>query len=1113
MTPEHFQRLEVLFHEAIELDPILQQGWIDAHCEDAELRDALASLIAHHNQEAIIDTPVELTAATVPNPVGFVLDRKYRIERELGHGGMGNVFLATHLGTERPVALKIIRPEFSANPEYLSRFKREAIAAGKLRHPNIVNVTDFGIAPFGNRSAAYLVMEYLTGESLADRLAAATKLSLAETLDILEQTCAAVGAAHETGIIHRDLKPENIWLQPDGRGGALAKVLDFGLAKLTDGVESPALPLLPRSASENETLPVNQPTTLQPSEHSTLQAPTFYERDTRPASDYPKASFESTLAGAVMGTPLYMSPEQCAGQKVSRASDIYSLGVIAYRMFAGTTPFTGDVFQLMFKHGEEIPEPLGNRQKGIPKGVSETVMRALAKTPAERPVSAAAFAAALRVHADGDAAITLEADRLWRAHRATLMKLAARVALPGILATAFLISTFVQRWSIEFPFIWVLQAALWIVPLLLLRHVADLVTAATARALPDLRANHPVSISNIARDIRRQRFSLLRLGLGGSFSPQRLLAVPAALAETPDNAVSRSKNLLLGLRAFARTQFLKKMSGSIELILAVGIACIPFYRLSLRRAGIDFFASAPAPLRDVYPDLWLSEFFVIAVTLMLLVFIRLQKSAIETAVLFESARAISGESVPKFMPRAAESLHPQLVVPNWARKPVIVAWLLLVSLMWSAVYTVFIPGAGLTVKAERRRIQPIPDSENAWPEYRVAIRKLGSNDVKDLQGQAFGKGYRALVKYAFEKAPLTDEVRAILDDNQDALRHLLEGAKRPKFQFIIEENGAATATPSLLEVRGPINLAAAEVRRLQEAGRNDEAIELMVAAFRMSTDFAEPESSLISLLISMAARNLCSQMVTDWLARGGSDATRQTNLLRRLSDIDLRMPQNMMGCFNFEYRTFHQTLENLVTGPKYSDTFAPPAAIELLQDGLSYAAGVQLATQRGFIRRWDRDRPILEQASNQWDFEKLYQLMTETPVYDPSVGPTQLLVAKLVQNLTPNWFVTMRQFYRQHARMRGTFALLACDIYKKRHGAFPANLETAFEECGVAPQFDPITRKLPGYRLADGVPELWFVGFDRKDDGGKIPYNLEKNKNQIVPGTDFLMRYGQPIEW
>jgi eukaryotic-like serine/threonine-protein kinase len=491
MTPEHFQRLEALFHEAIEIDPILQQGWIDAHCEDAELRDALTSLLSLHNQEAVVDTPVELTAPIVPNPVGFVLDRKYRIERELGQGGMGTVFLATHLGTERPVALKIIRPEFSANPEYLSRFKREAIAAGKLRHPNIVNVTDFGIAPFGSRSAAYLVMEYLTGESLADRLATAPKLSLAESLDLLEQTCAAVGAAHDLGVIHRDLKPENIWLQPDGRGGALVKVLDFGLAKLTDRVESPALPLLPRSVSENETLPSNQPTTLQPSEHSTLQALTFHERDTRPASDSPKTSFESTLAGTVMGTPLYMSPEQCAGQKVGRASDIYSLGVIAYRMLAGTTPFTGDVFQLMFKHGEEIPEPLGNRRKGIPTGVSETVMRALAKTPAERPVSTAAFATALRVHADGDAAITLEADRLWSAHRDTAMKLTAATLLPGILLTAFLISSLVQRWGFEFPYAWVVQAAAWLLPLAMLRILSDFGAAVVVKALPAWRANRP----------------------------------------------------------------------------------------------------------------------------------------------------------------------------------------------------------------------------------------------------------------------------------------------------------------------------------------------------------------------------------------------------------------------------------------------------------------------------------------------------------------------------------------------------------------------------------------------------------------------------------------------
>src|SRR5215216_7556080 len=166
--------------------------------------------------------------------IGQVLDGKYQLDKQLGQGGMGAVFLATHLGTKRPVALKVIAPQFMANEEVGERFRREAEAAGRLRHPNVVNVTDFGVALVGRDKLAYLVMEYLDGCSLGDMIKERGQLPLALVVDIVEQICLAIGNAHQQGVIHRDLKPDNIWLQPDQRGGYNVKVLDFGLAKLRD---------------------------------------------------------------------------------------------------------------------------------------------------------------------------------------------------------------------------------------------------------------------------------------------------------------------------------------------------------------------------------------------------------------------------------------------------------------------------------------------------------------------------------------------------------------------------------------------------------------------------------------------------------------------------------------------------------------------------------------------------------------------------------------------------------------------------------------------------------------------------------------------------------------
>src|SRR6476469_9338931 len=171
--------------------------------------------------------------------VGQTLDDKYRLEQMLGRGGMGAVYLATHLGTERYVALKLIAPRFMRNDEFVELCKREARAAGRLRHPNVVDVTDFGFARVKEGQVAYLVMEYLDGCTLGDVLSEEKRLPLEWVVDILEQVCSAVHEAHQQGVVHRDLKPDNIWLEPNRLGSYRVKVLDFGIAKLGE-VSAPA---------------------------------------------------------------------------------------------------------------------------------------------------------------------------------------------------------------------------------------------------------------------------------------------------------------------------------------------------------------------------------------------------------------------------------------------------------------------------------------------------------------------------------------------------------------------------------------------------------------------------------------------------------------------------------------------------------------------------------------------------------------------------------------------------------------------------------------------------------------------------------------------------------
>jgi len=341
--------------------------------------------------------------------IGEILDAKYRIDKQLGAGGMGNVYLATHLGTTRVVAVKVITPKWAAEPQFLARFQREAQACGRLRHPNIVNITDFGIAKTAAGDQPYLVMEFLDGQTLSDFQRANPRIALPRIADLLDQIGLALAEAHRFGIVHRDLKPDNIWLESNGRGGFTVKVLDFGVAKVSSGGEwAPILAEIPDASvtmaivsqptipgDELETLAIDIAHTARLSNVHTRAEEIETVAMVSTPSRFSSGSFDSgadaeTIPGSLLGTPAYMSPEQALGKEINFRSDIYSLAVVAYSLVCGRLPFTGKSNELVDYHQSGHPDSPASIET-IPRDVSDAILAGLARNPADRPASAIAF--------------------------------------------------------------------------------------------------------------------------------------------------------------------------------------------------------------------------------------------------------------------------------------------------------------------------------------------------------------------------------------------------------------------------------------------------------------------------------------------------------------------------------------------------------------------------------------------------------------------------------------------------------------------------------------------------------------------------------------------------
>ncbi len=308
-----------------------------------------------------------------------LLNGRYRLIKPVGAGGMAQVYQAQDVLLERPVAVKVLRPQYAADEPFLARFRQEARAAASLSHPNIVAVYDVGedTLPGEATPRPYIVMEFVAGRDLKAIIEADSPLSVQRALDIAAQIAQALAHAHQAGLIHRDVKPQNVLVTGDGR----VRVTDFGIARA----------LAVSSISE---------------------------------------------AGVVLGTVHYLSPEQAAGDTATPLSDVYALGVILYEMLTGQLPFTGETpVAVAVKHLQEEPVPPRERNPLLPPPIEDLILQAMEKDPARRFASAAELAQALIAYRDlGQEATTAHRPLRRRRRRATGGLSWSSAALGGALA-------------------------------------------------------------------------------------------------------------------------------------------------------------------------------------------------------------------------------------------------------------------------------------------------------------------------------------------------------------------------------------------------------------------------------------------------------------------------------------------------------------------------------------------------------------------------------------------------------------------------------------------------------------------------------------------------------
>jgi serine/threonine protein kinase len=1101
--------------------------------------------------------------------VGQVLDNKYQIEKRIGQGGMGAVYLATHVGTGRPVALKIIVPQFMSNEEFVERFKREAKAAGLLSHPNVVNVTDFGFTEFNTDKLAYLVMEYLNGCNLGDLLEKKKTLPLQFVVDIVEQVCLAIELAHNRGIVHRDLKPDNIWLEPNGRGGYTVKVLDFGLAKLK-GMAEPASDSKIKNTKDivekdektnletnvkdtakvfskgtiGETLISVSENPLESKERdqilvakvgSARKTEAFDKKATVGEAEPSTVPAWLTRVGAILGTPIYMSPEQYLGGQLDARSDIYSLGVIVYQMLSGDPPFVGNnLYQLMYSHTQAEPIHLKKKCRKVPNQIADLVMTALAKDPNKRPISAKAFAKAMRANTEGEVPLIRQSFDIYRNNFLRFFPVSILINLPIVLL-AFSMICFLLDSSNNYLSTPIIQA-IWLIAIFSLVNFSNKLNILTfAPVVNEFASISSTSVSivklfsNLAKNLiglistsilsyGLVLFNLIKLISPGWKLQVSYIVYPAVLAiegKTANVALERSKELVSKLKGIA---------GSIQvrrLLISVGVFLLFFFVLIIDES---LFGSDEQVSQNFRP----SRFFLVTLLAGTLMVLSQPVIAMANLLFYFRARESAGETINTFI---SNDIRQDAYIPSYLpithyRKVILSVILVVLIILANISFILFVPPK-MAFEFQIPKIAKIPDSENAWIDYKLAIEDLlewnavsMSNISDETTGQELirnrtsellnNETFKGLARVSAGLAEITPQQEAFLESHIKACDHLLNAAKKPKAQFYTEFPTFYSKTPDLSQIRALSYVATAESRRLEKKGKFAESLELNLAVYRMGADLMSEPSGYISYLVGKITCDIALISILHWLKQEPLDTKAYLDIVNRLTEIESKiLPLHKM--IENEHKSFNISLYQILVEDKRQKGTEGVGFFNLNKS----LYGVKIRTYNSTIKRNSLYMLELMSSIERYDFEgaKLVEqkfLASLEKIENIYVGD---LIGKILLSIGVADYIRLsKTLYVGQLTSFSVKTFLLALAYKKNTGHFPSNLEEAFSNQGIKVPQDPLVKAPLNYRLENDLPMVWFNGFDKVDNKGKVSYTSENFYNE-VDGSDFIFHFNKLPFW